>query len=165
MKAIYGYGSPKFELGSLEASFGAHHGAGRIEYEPVSHEFETLSGELIEEFKGWRARVYLKLLNVKTNDYEPHLELIKIINESKRSGTAIKAYPRFSNGKSMMIELVFRGNFGYHELTNLNAGQEIELEMVSKGLAGELPGFVDVGGYLMIGESGYLMVNGGRIRC
>ncbi len=159
MKAIYGYGSPRFRLGDGEAVFGAHQGAGQVEFEPIGHEFETLAGDLIEVPRGWRATAKLRLLNVKNLDYAPHLKLIQLINLSRSTGLPLKCKPRFENGMQLELAVKLRGNFGYAELTNLNAGQSIELEFVAVRLLSELPGFVNLPGYLLIGTGSYLLLS------
>lgn len=159
MKPIFGYGSPRFALGNLEAVFGAHQAAGRVEFEPVVTEFESLEGDLIEVFKGWRPLLKLQLLNVKMLDYQAHLSLIQIINASKTMGIALRCYPRYENGMNLPLDLIFKGRFGYEELTNLNAGQQIELEFSGKRLLSEIPGYVNLPAYLLIGEDSYLLLS------
>lgn len=165
MKPIFGYGSPRFALGNLQAYFGAHQAAGRVEFEPVEREFETLEGDIIEVFKGWRAKVLLRLLNVKNLDYLPHLALIQILSTSKQTGYPIRCYPRYENGMNLPLDLSFKGRFGYEELTNLNAGQQIELEFVAKSLLSEIPGYVNLPSYLLISDASYLLLsdNGSRL--
>lgn len=165
MKPIFGYGSPRFSLGNLEAIFGAHQAAGRVEFEPVVAEFEDLEGNLIEVFKGWRAILRLRLLNLKPLDYQAHLSLIQIINASKRMGHPLRCYPRYENGMNLPLDLIFKGRFGYEELTNLNAGQQIELEFTGKRLLSEIPGYVNLPSYLLIGEGAFLLLSpdGSRI--
>lgn len=159
MKPIFGYGSPRFSLGSLEAVFGAHQGAGRVEFDPVVNEFESLGGDLIEVFKGWRPLVKLRLYNVKTLDYQAHLNLIQIINTSKVQGKTIRMYPRYENGMNLPLDVIFKGRFGYEELTNLNAGQQIELEFSGKRPMSEIPGYVNLPSYLLISAGSYLLLD------
>ncbi len=159
MKPIFGYGSPRFSIGSLEAVFGSHQAAGRVEFEPVVKEFESLEGDLIEVFKGWRPTLRLRLLNVKTLDYQPHLRLIQIINSSKTMGIPLRCYPRYENGMNLPLSLIFKGRFGYEELTNLNAGQQIELEFSGKSLLSEIPGYVNLPSYLLISAGSYLLLD------
>ena len=159
MKPIFGYGSPRFSLGNLEAVFGAHQAAGKVEFEPVVTEFEDLEGDLIEVFKGWRPILKLRLLNVKTLDYQAHLNLIQIINASKSLGLPLRCYPRYENGMNLPLDLIYKGRFGYEELTNLNAGQQLELEFSGKRLLSEIPGYVNLPSYLLIGEGAYLLLS------
>lgn len=168
MKAIYGYGSPRFRLGDGEAVFGAHQGAGQVEFEPIGHEFETLAGDLIEVPRGWRATAKLRLLNVKNLDYAPHLKLIQLINLSRSTGLPLKCKPRFENGMQLELAVKLRGNFGYAELTNLNAGQSIELEfvavrlLVSAGLCESARVSADRDGQLSAAERRWEQASGAR---
>jgi hypothetical protein len=118
-----------------------------VEFEPVVTEFEDLEGDLIEVFKGWRPMLKLRLLNVKTLDYHAHLNLIQIINASKSLGLPLRCYPRYENGMNLPLDLILKGRFGYEELTNLNAGQQIELEFSGKRLHSEIPGYVNLPSY------------------
>lgn len=163
MKAIFGYGSPRFTLGNLSANFGAHHGAGRVTFEQSLHEFTTLSGKYIESFHGWRAVVTFHLYNVKNLDYEPHLRLINIINQSKITGHPIICQPRFDVPINLSLPLVFKSSFGFEEITNLNAGQTIDLEFRSQELFDSIPGFVNLPSYLLLGEEYLGLGSGDRL--
>lgn len=160
MKAIFGYGSPHFSLGNLRVQFAEHHGAGKVSFEPVVHEYTTLSGREVEVFDGWRAKVVFHLYNLRSLDYECHLKLLNIINVSKQTGQPIMCQPRFDLPIRLTLRLVLKSPVNFEEITNLNAGQTIDLEFVSYELLDAIPAFVNVPGYLLVG-SDYLSLGGG----
>jgi len=159
MYAIMGYGSPRLACGGMEVHFSAKNPAGTVEWEPVEEEFETLMGDLIMRFKGYRAKITLTLYNLRATDYEDHIKLMQIINESRSTGEPIYIDPRFSNGLSLTIAAYPVENFGYKEITNLNAGQKLDITFKSRSLFQELPAFVDIPSFLMLDEDNYLLLS------
>lgn len=160
MKAIFGYGSPRFSLGNLSVQYEEHHGAGKVVFEPVVHEFSTLSGRIVEVFDGWRAKVSFHLYNLKSLDYEYHLKLLNIINISKQTGQPIVCQPRFDVPLRLTLRLVLKSEVGFEEIINLNAGQTVDLEFVSAELLDAIPSFVNLPAYLKVGAD-YLSLGGG----
>lgn len=159
MYPILSYGAPRFSLGDVSVAFSCKNPAGTVEFEPVEEWVETLSGALISRFKGWRAVAYIKLYNIKDADMEKHLSLMNMINFSKRSGAPILLQPRYSTGINLDLWVLPKDNFGYKELTNLNAGQTIDLKFIAKQLMDELPKVVNRPGYLLLSEGFYLLLN------
>jgi len=159
MYPIYSYGSPRFALGGTSVAFNSRQHAGQVRFEPAEEEMETLGGRLITVFRGWRAIITLRLYNLLEQDWADHLKLISIINHSKRSGQPLLLQPRFASGARLDLWVKLRGDFGHRELTTLNAGQEIELEFASVELLDEMPGIVNLPGYLLIGSNSYLLLD------
>jgi hypothetical protein len=93
MYPIFSYGSPRFSLGNLSVHFNEKNPAGKVEFEPKEEFFETLSGDLIPRFKGYRAKVILKLWNLR-GGISGHLR-DEIINTSGRRECGYLE-PRFS---------------------------------------------------------------------
>lgn len=159
MYSIYSYGSPRFSLGDQSVHFSAKNPAGKIWFEPVEEEFETLSGDIISVFKGWRAYASLLLYNLRDVDAQSHLKLIHIINASKAAGQPILLQPRYCAAASLNLYVVLEGNFGYNELGLVQAGQSLELQFKSQRLLTELPAIVNLPGYLKISATGYLLLD------
>ncbi len=159
MYPILSYGAPRFSLGDVSVAFSSKNPAGTVEFEPVEEWAETLSGELISRFKGWRAVAYIKLYNIKDADMGKHISLMNMINSSKRNGAPILLQPRYSSGINLDLLVLPEGNFGYKEITNLNAGQTVELKFKAKQLMLDLPLVVNRPGYLQIAEGFYLLLN------
>jgi len=131
-----------------------------VRFEPELHEYTTLSGRAIEVFDGWRAKVNFHLYNLKALDYEPHLKLLNIINVSKQTGQPIVCQPRFDLPIRLTLRLVLKSVVDFEEITNLNAGQTVDLEFVSYELLDTIPAFVNVPAYLLVGAD-YLSLGGG----
>jgi len=160
MYAMMGYGSPRLTCGDIDVLFSGKNPAGVVEWEPVEELYETLSGDLLPRFKGYRAKITLTLYNMRATDYQDHIKLMNIINLSRSSGTPITILPRFSNGISLSIPAYPVENFGYKEITNLNAGQKLDVNFKSKALFRDLPAFVDIPSFLMLDETRYLLLSG-----
>ncbi|MCK9309116.1 MAG: hypothetical protein PHY48_12770 [Candidatus Cloacimonetes bacterium] len=161
MYPILSYGAPRFSLGDVSVVFSAKNPAGIVDFEPVEEWAETLSGYLINRFKGWRAVAYIKLYNIKDADLEKHLSLMNMINSSKRSGVPILLQPRYATGINLDLWVLLDGNFGYKEITNLNAGQTVELKFKAKQLMQDLPLVANRPGYLRLAEDAYLLLKDG----
>ena len=159
--SIFSYGSPRFSYGGQSVHFSGKNPAGKIWFEQVKDEFETLSGTVIENFNGWRVHATIRLYNFYPGDHEDHLQLVQIINNAKSDNMPFVLEPRFSNGRSFSFDALVDGNFGYEELTDLDAGQEIEIQFKSKRLLSEIPAFVKVPGYLKINTTNYLLLSTG----
>jgi len=153
------YGSPRFSLGNLSVHFSVRNPAGKVEFEPKEEMFETLGGDIIPRFKGYRAKVSVKLWNLRAQDYQDHLTLMNIINASRTNGVPILLQPRFSSGASLDIYVICKDKFGYDEITNLNAGQSLDLAFESKSLISELPLLVNLPSFLRLDAQGYLLLS------
>jgi hypothetical protein len=165
MYPIFSYGSPRFSLGDLSVQFSGKNPAGQVGFEPEEEEHKTLSGRTITDFKGWRAKVTLKLWNLRPQDYQAHLKLINIINTHKQTGAGILLQPRFNSGATLSIFVKSKDIIDYKEITNLNAGQSVDLNFESIGLLDEIPKIVNLPRFLMLDATHYLLLGagGGRL--
>lgn len=159
MYTIFSYGAPRISLGDLSVQFGEENSAGEVTFIPEEESYETLSGRLIRKFKGYRVEAKLKLYNFKGQDYRKHLNLINIINTSRRENVPILVQPRFSGGATLSIWMRTKDNIKYQEITNLNAGQIIELTFESEELMSEIPLIVNLPRYLMLDSEHYLLLS------
>lgn len=159
MYPIYSYGSPRFSIGDVSVHFPGKNPAGEVIFEPKEDQLETLGGDAIPVFKGYRANVHLKLYNTGAQDYEKHLTMMNIINHSRSNRLPILLQPRFSSGATLNLYVYPKSDFGYKEITNLNAGQSIELEFFSKKLLSELPLIVNRPRFLMLDSEHYLLLS------
>lgn len=159
MYPIFSYGSPRFSLGNLSVQFSGKNPAGRVEFEPKEEFFETLSGDLIPRFEGYRVKVSLKLWNTRAQDYQAHLTLMNIINTSRSNKLPILLQPRFSTGSTLNLYVFAKNKFGYDEITNLNAGQSIDLNFESKSLVSALPLIVNTPCFLKLNANDYLLLS------
>lgn len=162
MYPIYSYGSPRFALANLSVSFPAHNSAGIISFLPVEEHHETLSGKTITIFKGYRAEIQLKLFNLKPQDYQLHLTLINIINQSRKAAKPILLQPRFSSGATLSLYVTPQDEIRYEDITNLNAGQSINLKFFTPDLLSALPLIVNTPRFLMINDSSYLILSSSK---
>lgn len=163
--AIFAYGSPRISLGNLSVLFPSRDPAGKIWFEEIKEEFETLSGDLIILSKGLRAYATLKLSNFRSSDAERNLSLIHILNTSRRTGAPMLLQPRYNGAYSLGLRVILSSNFGYEEITNLDAGQTLEITFKTKSLLDEYPGFIHSPEFLKIADTGYLLLSseGGRL--
>jgi hypothetical protein len=159
MYPIFSYGSPRFSLGDLSVHFPTKNPAGEVVFEPREEALETLGGDAIPVFKGYRANVHLKLYNTGAQDYEKHLTMMNIINHSRTYRFPILLQPRFSSGATLNLWVYPKSEFGYKEITNLNAGQSIDLEFFSKKRLSELPLLVNRPRFLMLDDKHYLILS------
>ncbi|GAB1366028.1 hypothetical protein MASR1M36_08990 [Candidatus Cloacimonadaceae bacterium] len=159
MYPIFSYGSPRFSLGNLSVHFNEKNPAGRVEFDPQEEFFETLSGDSIPRFKGYRVKVILKLWNLRAQDYLAHLTLMNIINTSRATRMPILLQPRFSSGTTLNLYVFAKDKFGYDEITNLNAGQSIDLNFESKSLVSALPLIVSTPCFLKLNANDYLLLS------
>lgn len=159
MYPIFSYGSPRFCIGDLSVHFPTKNPAGEVVFEPKEEQLETLGGDAIPVFKGYRANVHLKLYNTGAQDYEKHLTMMNIINHSRTNRLPILLQPRFSSGATLNLWVYPKSDFGYKEITNLNAGQHIDLEFFSKSLLSALPLIVNLPRFLMLDAEHYLLLS------
>lgn len=159
MYPIFSYGSPRFSLGDLSVHFPTKNPAGEVVFEPKEEHLETLGGDAIPVFKGYRANVHLKLYNTGAQDYQKHLTMMNIINHSRSNRLPILLQPRFSSGATLNLFVFCKSEFGYKEITNLNAGQSIDLEFFSKTLLNELPLIVNLPRFLMLDKEHFLLLS------
>lgn len=159
MYAMMGYGSPRLTCGDIDVHFSAKNPAGVVEWEPVEEQYETLSGDLLPRFKGYRAKITLTLYNMRATDYQDHIKLMKIINYSRNTGIPITILPRFNDGFTLSIPAYPVDSFGYKEITNLNAGQKLDINFKSKSLFQEVPAFVNLPSFLMLDAGSYLLLS------
>lgn len=159
MYPIFSYGAPRFALGNLAVQFSEKNPAGAIEFEPKEEYFETLGGTEIASFKGYRAKISLKLYNLASYDYQKHLQLLNIINTSRSTNKPILLQPRFSSGVTISLWVRAKNSISYKEITNLNAGQVIDLNFESVDLLSSIPLIVNLPGYLMLDSSHYLLLD------
>jgi len=159
MYPIFSYGSPRFSLGNLSVLFSNKNPAGKVEFEPKEEFYETLSGDLIPRFKGYRVKVSLKLWNLRAQDYLAHLTLMNIINTSRATRMPILLQPRFSSGTTLNLYVYSKDKFGYDEITNLNAGQSIDLSFESRSLVSALPLIVATPCFLKLNTNDYLLLS------
>lgn len=159
MYPIYSYGSPRFALGNLSVHFSKKFPAGQITFQPSEEHYETLSGKTVSVFKGYRALVQLKLYNALPQDYQDHLTLLNIINTSRALDKPILLQPRFSTGVTLSLWVKPQGDIKYEEITNLNAGQSIDLEFFTPALLSELPLIVNTPRFLMLDDAHYLLLS------
>jgi len=159
MYPIFSYGSPRFSIGDLSVHFPTKNPAGEMHTEIKEEHLETLGGDVIPDFKGYRANVLLKLYNTGPQDYESHLKLMNIINHSRTHRLPIMLQPRFSSGATLCLYVFCKSNFGYKEITNLNAGQSIDLEFFSNKLLSKLPLIVNLPRFLMLDSEHYLLLS------
>ena len=159
MYPIYSYGSPRFSLGNLSVHFSTRFPAGLITFQPQEEHYETLSGGTVTVFKGYRALVQLKLYNMLAQDYQDHLTLLNIINTSRSLDKPILLQPRFSTGVTVSLWVKPQGDVKYEEITNLNAGQSIDLEFFTPELLSELPLVVTLPSFLLLDATSYLLLS------
>lgn len=159
MYPIFSYGAPRFSLGNLSVAFSNKNPAGTIEFEPKEDNFETLSGKQITNFKGYRAKITLKLYNLAPDDYQKHLQLLNIINTSRSFNVPILLQPRFSTGATLSLWVRAKSSISYKEITNLNAGQTVDLNFESDNLLSEMPLLVNLPGFLLLDSSHYLLLD------
>jgi hypothetical protein len=159
MYPIYSYGSPRFSLGNLSVHFSTRFPAGLITFQPQEEHYETLSGGTVTVFKGYRALVQLKLYNMLAQDYQDHLTLLNIINASRILDKPILLQPRFSTGVTVSLWVKPQGDVKYEEITNLNAGQSIDLEFFTPELLSELPLVVNLPSFLLLDATSYLLIS------
>jgi hypothetical protein len=159
MYPIYSYGSPRFSLGNLSVHFSTRFPAGLITFQPQEEHYETLSGGTVTVFKGYRALVQLKLYNMLAQDYQDHLTLLNIINTSRSLDKPILLQPRFSTGVTVSLWVKPQGDVKYEEITNLNAGQSIDLEFFTPELLSELPLVVNLPSFLLLDATSYLLLS------
>lgn len=159
MYPIYSYGSPRFSLGNLSVHFSTRFPAGLITFQPQEEHYETLSGGTVTVFKGYRALVQLKLYNMLAQDYQDHLTLLNIINTSRSLDKPILLQPRFSTGVTVSLWVKPQGDVKYEEITNLNAGQSIDLEFFTPELLSELPLVVNLPSFLLLDATSYLLIS------
>ncbi len=159
MYAIFSYGSPRFAIGNLSVHFHRRNPAGQIIFQPKEEHLETLSGDTITVFKGYRALVRIKLWNLAPQDYQDHLTLLNIINQSRSHGAPILLQPRFSSGATPSFWVLPEKDIKYEEITNLNAGQGVELEFFTPALLSQLPLIVNTPRFLMLDSTHYLLLS------
>ncbi len=159
MYPIFSYGSPRFSLGDISVHFPTKNPAGEVVFEPREEALETLGGDAIPVFKGYRAIVHLKIYNTGAQDYNKHLTMMNIINHSRSNRLPILLQPRFSSGATLSLWVYPKSEFGYKEITNLNAGQSVDLEFFSKSLLSELPLIVNRPRFLMLDNEHYLLLS------
>lgn len=159
MYPIFSYGAPRISLGDLSIQFGEENSAGEVTFIPEEENYKTLSGRLINKFKGFRVEVKLHLYNIMGQDYQKHLQLLNIINTSKSENVPILVQPRFSSGATLCIWMHIKDNIKYQEITNLNAGQTIDLVFESEELMSMIPLIVNLPGFLMLDEEHYLLLS------
>jgi hypothetical protein len=133
--------------------------AGLITFQPQEEHYETLSGGTVTVFKGYRALVQLKLYNMLAQDYQDHLTLLNIINASRILDKPILLQPRFSTGVTVSLWVKPQGDVKYEEITNLNAGQSIDLEFFTPELLSELPLVVNLPSFLLLDATSYLLIS------
>jgi hypothetical protein len=133
--------------------------AGLITFQPQEEHYETLSGGTVTVFKGYRALVQLKLYNMLAQDYQDHLTLLNIINTSRSLDKPILLQPRFSTGVTVSRWVKPQGDVKYEEITNLNAGQSIDLEFFTPELLSELPLVVNLPSFLLLDATSYLLLS------
>jgi hypothetical protein len=133
--------------------------AGLITFQPQEEHYETLSGGTVTVFKGYRALVQLKLYNMLAQDYQDHLTLLNIINTSRSLDKPILLQPRFSTGVTVSLWVKPQGDVKYEEITNLNAGQSIDLEFFTPELLSELPLVVNLPSFLLLDATSYLLIS------
>jgi hypothetical protein len=133
--------------------------AGLITFQPQEEHYETLSGGTVTVFKGYRALVQLKLYNMLAQDYQDHLTLLNIINTSRSLDKPILLQPRFSTGVTVSLWVKPQGDVKYEEITNLNAGQSIDLEFFTPELLSELPLVVNLPSFLLLDATSYLLLS------
>jgi hypothetical protein len=133
--------------------------AGLITFQPQEEHYETLSGGTVTVFKGYRALVQLKLYNMLAQDYQDHLTLLNIINASRSLDKPILLQPRFSTGVTVSLWVKPQGDVKYEEITNLNAGQSIDLEFFTPELLSELPLVVNLPSFLLLDATSYLLLS------
>lgn len=159
MYPIFGYGSPRFYIDDeLCVHFDGKQAAGVVVFEPVEELIETLGGDLIRNFEGYRAQVSLKLYNTRNKDIDQHLMMLRIINKSRESGAEILLQPRYQNGRTLDLMVYPKGDLGYKEITNLNAGQDVELSFVSVRLLKNFPLVSSRPRFLKIGKGSFLVL-------
>jgi len=156
---MFSYGSPRISLGNLSVHFPERDPAGKIWFEEIKQEFETLSGDTIVMSKGLRAHASLLLHNVRSTDGARHLALINILNTSRRTGSPILLQPRYDGSTSLGLWMILDSDFGYNALTNLDAGETLELKFKSKTLLDEIPGFIRTPQYLKLSATAYLLLS------
>ncbi|HHV37003.1 MAG TPA: hypothetical protein GXX77_04115 [Candidatus Cloacimonetes bacterium] len=159
MYPIFGYGSPRFYIDEeLCVHFDERQAAGAVVLEPIEELIETLGGDLIQNFKGYRAEVSLKLYNTRNRDIDQHLMMLRIINRSREMGDEILLQPRFQDGRTLDLMVYPKGDLGYKEITNLNAGQDVELSFVSVRLIKNFPLVSSRPRFLKIGKGSFLVL-------
>lgn len=162
--AIFAYGSPRISLGNLSVLFPARDPAGKIWFEEIKEEFETLGGDAIIVSRGWRAYATLLLHNLRSTDAARHLKLINILNTSRKSKAPILLQPRYAGAYSLGLWMLLDSKISYEEITNLDAGQSLEITFKSKRLLDDIPAFIQSPSYLMITDTGYLLLDSGGAR-
>lgn len=157
MYPIFNYGSPRFYVHEqLNVHFDTRQAAGMVVFEPVEEFITTLGGKSIPVFKGYRANVSLKLYNTRSSDSDQHIILMKVINHARQMRKAILLQPRYCNGRTLDLYVYPEGDFGYKEITNLNAGQSIELTFHSEELLTSLPLVSAIPAFLKIDKDSFL---------
>jgi hypothetical protein len=138
VKHIWGFGGVRLICGSTTCDL--PYATGTLAFEPRIVSNETLAGEMITQFVGYRVRIGVTAQNSCATDYTEFLKLISILNDNIRDEVPLLVYPLFTSGDNNLVYQVrVTSGIEFAQIARVKAGQTIELAFESVSLINTLP--------------------------
>lgn len=140
-KHIWGFGGVRLETGNYTATF--TNAVGKLAFEPKIVANETLNGDIVQFFLGYRVKIEFTAYNVCDDDYTEHLNLVSVMNDAMYYGNDLTIYPHYSTTDSnVSYTCRCTSAIDWSSVAAVQAGQSITLTFESTGLVNTLPAIV-----------------------
>lgn len=152
---VYGFGGVRIGCENNFASFET--AKSDFLFEPIFNQMQMLSGKIVKEIKGYRAKISVLIYNAKAGDWQKIRNLFSFLNSNQE----ISIEPKFSSSLNPLKfeNCILQGNISFKDLANFKCGQSIVLDFVTSEIYPEIPFCIDVYSFGELTDSTELNIN------